>query len=300
MLALDSLSFPACEQPRPLADCIFDHAFHMLRLRWHRDGSEIAPLSFARHALVCFIELGHYAFEEFVIYAVLNQESLSRNAVLTTVDERSTNCDIDAMVEICVITNHEGILAAELEDDGSERLRSASHHELADARRPDEQYFIDTGLNERGSRLAVTCDDLDKVWIIASFTDDFTNHVFDPFGTARRILRYFDNCAVSREKRSGHVAQHIVERIVPGNDDADNTQRIPLHTRRLGESQQKRHSPVFWFKAIFSMLYQPSQLFQSCHNLAQGSLGECLSGFLRHFLGDKLLVLKGPVEHVHH
>jgi hypothetical protein len=65
------------------------------------------------------------------------------------------------------VRTDEGVLAAELEDDGCEVGRGALHDALADGRRADEQNLVDAGLDEGRPRLALVHEQRDELRVVA-------------------------------------------------------------------------------------------------------------------------------------
>lgn len=108
----------------------------------------------------------------------------------------------------------EGVLAAELEDDGGEVGRGALHDALADGGRADEEDLVDAGLDQGGAGLALAHDEGHQLGVVAAGGQHLAEQLLEVVLGRQRALRHLDHRRVAGEQSRHGRRRHVVERIV--------------------------------------------------------------------------------------
>src|SRR5580658_6438513 len=199
---------------------VADDAFLLLGRDERAHGRRWIHLIAEAHLLRGFDHLLKY----FVVHFFVQEQTRARGADLSLVAKNGHGGDRGRLINRCVLINDDGAFAAELEAYGLERgcgFRrdtftgdgATSEHDLGDH----------VMLHQRQSGdAAIAWHDVDdprrNTRLLAEFADIHDGET--------RLLRWFENHGVTSRDGGRDLPDRLQQRIVPGNDAADDTERL--------------------------------------------------------------------------
>ena len=197
---------------------LFRHTFQgtLLYQRTHVDGVVLTDVT-DLHSL----HLIHQNLRKLSLDLLLDVDALSIVADLAVVADATVNNPLGSLLQISILTDNGRCLAAQLQADLGDVLRSSSHNALAGT---DTTRHADNVNLGRASHLvtddtALTCHDIDD----ALGQSDLINHLTKDGTVLWCQLRRLDNNGTSGNKRSTGLAGNQEEREVPGQNACHHT-----------------------------------------------------------------------------
>ena len=153
-------------------------------------------------------------------------------AGLAAVDEAVGQADLDGLAEVGVVEHDERALAAQLERHLLDGVGGDRHDALARGGRAGERDHVDVGV--RGDRLAddraEAGDEVEDAGGQADLLEDLGQRV----RRQRRDLGRLQHDGAAGGQRRGDLGDHLVQRVVPRRDGADDADRL-LDDERVGD-----------------------------------------------------------------
>lgn len=164
----------------------------------------------------------HQRLLELVIYRFVYIEPLGQHANLPGVDKRQRGNLGQALGNVHVLADNEGVVAAELEDALLQRLGTACGDELAGADRAGKGYDVDARvLGDPGAEGVVAAEDLEDAGRV-----DGHGQLAQLEVCVGRVGRGLHDDGVSRHQRSSYFAQAEQDGPVPGHDGGDDAHGV--------------------------------------------------------------------------
>mmetsp|Transcript_17514 Transcript_17514/g.52683 ORF Transcript_17514/g.52683 Transcript_17514/m.52683 type:complete len:305 (+) Transcript_17514:772-1686(+) len=227
---------------------------------------------------------------ELVVHLVVDNEALGPSTVLAHVLVRASHDELREPLGIRVVAHDEGILAAQLEDDGREGLGGRLHDLAPNADAPHEDDLVSPG-HQLGTGIGVADRKLHEV---GGGSDGFQARLDHPpvvLRGPRRELRDLHDDRVAREDRCYHRVEDVVEGIVPGHNGADDADGHPLHAARLVQVHEPRGA-VLRQQAPLAVHRGPAELLQRHRELAHHRVHHRLPRLAARDRSNGLRVLK--------
>ena len=227
---------------------------------------------------------------------LVDVEPLGAGAVLAARLERAAERHRDALREGGILQDDERVLTPELEDDGGEGLRGGLHDHPTDAGGPDEDDLVGAAGDERVAGFAVAVDDLHEVLGGAACTQALFNGAAVVERGPGGVLGDLHHQRVTREDVREQRVEDVVERVVPRDDRAHDSDGVVLHPGVLVEHHEAGGS-LLGPEPPLALLQQPLALLEGDDDLAERGVHEGLAGVARGDFADCVLILEDePVD----
>ena len=168
--------------------------------------------------------------DHLVVNLLMREHARTRRADLPGVEEDPGRRRLGRGLDIGVVEDDVGGLAAEFERHAFEIARRAAQDSAADAGRSRERHLVDVGMIDQGvaDHAAGTGDDIEH----ARRQAGFERQLADPQCRERRQLGrlHHDGAAAGQRRRKFPHPDH--QREIPGHDDGDHADRLAY---RVGE-----------------------------------------------------------------
>lgn len=193
------------------------------------------------------LDAGLEQLDEAVVDGAGGDDALDADAVLAGGLEGAPEDDVDDARQVAVfaaaggLEDDEGVLAAELGDDGREALGGAGGDVVGDGLRADEGDVADSRVRRQvAGGFGPANDRLDELRVVAVGDEGAAGNVEEVAAGPGRLLRHLDEDGVAGEERADDGAHEVVEGVVPADERGDDAQRLVVHRVALVRHEQVR------------------------------------------------------------
>ena len=183
------------------------HDLH-LHLRGHRADVDVVAVGLA---LAQLFRQRHHFFSERLRHVLLHVDALDGRAGLPGVGERAPGDLLRGGVEVGVVENDRGVLAAELEHAGDHLLRGGDVHLAPGGDRPGEHDHLDAGADQLSPDVAPALHHAEEPARQTGLLEKRSGLLQDDGGELARLHHH----PVARHQRGERIADRDRERIVP-------------------------------------------------------------------------------------
>ena len=216
----------ADQELRAFLDALRDIARDLLKLGFGSDGAELHLLILRIPDRVLAGDFLQLRFDR-RRFSLRNQEAAERGAGLSGIEEDRVEEDMNRLIVIRDSREHDVRgLPAELETHALHGFQRVLRHGDAALGRPGEGHHIDERMRGEGiSDFAAAARNEVKDALRETGRLDRFREVI---GGERRMLARLQNYGVPHEERRDDLLNHLSERIVPGGDAANHTDRLAV------------------------------------------------------------------------
>ena len=153
-------------------------------------------------------------------------------------------------------------------------------------------FFAAARADQRGAGLAVAVDDLHGVLRVAERVERLVEDALHARRRPRDLLGDLHHHRVAREERRDGRPEHVLQRVVPRADDADDAERLVEDRGLLVQEEPARHA--LGAEVLLAVRDRPAELLADRPDLAHHRVLAGLAGVADHDLAELVRV----VEHV--
>ncbi|KAK1238367.1 hypothetical protein MKX07_006513 [Trichoderma sp. CBMAI-0711] len=217
------------------------------------------------------LDAGLEQLDEAVVDGARGDDALDADAVLAGGLEGAPEDDVDDAAQVAGggLEDDEGVLAAELGDDGGQALCGAGGDVVGDGLRADEGDVADARVRRQvAGRLGPADDGLDEARVVAVGDEGAAGNVEEVAAGPGRLLRDLDEDGVAGEEGADDGAHEVVEGVVPADEGGDDAQRLVVHRVALVRHEQVRR-PARRPQRALAVRQRPLDLLDRHQDLAQ-------------------------------
>ena len=204
------------------------------------------------------------------------------------------------LFEVGVITDDEGIFAAELHHDRDDPLRARLDHASTVVNRANEENRIDGRAGERSAGRSVSMHRLDQIRIVSSCFDDCAQRIDELRARPCNPLRGLEHDRVPGHQRGNHRIDDVLKRVIPRNDRRNDAEWVILESRLLVQQQARRDG--LGAEVFLSILDHPAKLLAGRPDLPHQRVLSRLAGVALHRDTNLVLLVdrvrEQPAQHV--
>lgn len=248
------------------------------------------------------LDAGLEHFNEAVVRGAGRDDALDADAVLAGGLKGAPEDDVADAGEVAVfpaaggLEHDEGVLAAELGDDGRKALGGAGGDVVGDGLRADEGDVADARVRRQVARsLWPASHHLDELRIVAVGSKGAARNLEKVLARPGRLLRNLDHDTIAAEDGADDGAHQVVEGIVPADQRGHHAERLVMHRVALIRHEQVGRS-ARWPQGLFAVRERPLDLLNGDEDLAQLGVHHGLAAIQTGNPADLL----GVIHNVHH
>eukprot|EP01139_Manchomonas_bermudensis_P010093 Amastigsp_a339951_77.p1 type:complete len:569 gc:universal Amastigsp_a339951_77:1749-43(-) len=283
------LAAPTNKSPRPRRKRVVDKPLNDVELARHRHGADVVAHLLGR-PLRHRLDARHDRAHKRVVDRLVDIEALRTDAHLAARRENSEHGLRHGVVKVRVFANDHGVLAAELENHGSEGLGGLGHDSAPVLRRPGEENFVDARRDERRADVAPPYHKLHKIRREALRDERVFENGPIVVARVRRPLGDFDHRRVACVEDGEHRAHDVVERPVERRKNADDAQRLIEHSAHFVEDRAGR--ALLGTQPCFAFVEQKLDLLEDGEQLTVVRVHERFARVFHRELANLCLMIK--------